>query len=96
MATLRNLACGLLCSSLWAVASGQSISHSTRDGRPTCTVHAGKSNTTDDVPTILKAFKACGRGGNVVFLEGQTYHINSKLNPVFNDVTIDWRGEWLV
>ena len=48
------------------------------------------------MPTIMKAFKTCGHGGNVVFPKDQTYHINSKLNPVFNDVTIDWKGEWLV
>ncbi|KAK3071964.1 hypothetical protein LTR53_007696 [Teratosphaeriaceae sp. CCFEE 6253] len=76
-------------------ALAQRISHSTRNGRPTCTVYPGKSNATDDVPTILKAFKSCGHGGDVVFPAGQTYHINSRLNPVVNDVTIDWRGEWL-
>ncbi|KAK5726726.1 hypothetical protein LTR15_002614 [Elasticomyces elasticus] len=78
-----------------SLATAQRISHSTRNGRPTCTVYAGKSNATDDVPTINKAFSACGHGGNIVFPEGQTYHINSRLNPVVNDVTIDWRGEWL-
>ncbi|RMZ20319.1 hypothetical protein D0859_15681 [Hortaea werneckii] len=75
--------------------NGQRISHSRREGRPTCTVFAGSSNATDDVPTILRAFKDCGHGGNVVFPEGQQYHINSKLNPIVNDVNIEWRGEWV-
>ncbi|RMZ10849.1 hypothetical protein D0860_03668 [Hortaea werneckii] len=76
--------------------NGQRISHSRREGRPTCTVFAGSSNATDDVTTILRAFKDCGDGGNVVFPEGEQYHINSKLNPVVNDVNIEWRGEWVV
>lgn len=96
MPSFIGILCTLLGSRLWTVANAQSISHSTRDGRPTCTVHAGKSNNTDDVPTIMKAFKICGHGGSVVFPVDQTYHINSKLNPVLNDVTIDWKGEWLV
>jgi galacturan 1,4-alpha-galacturonidase len=82
--------------SLITFASSQSVSHSSHNGRATCTVHPGKHNTTDDVPTILQAFKDCGHGGNVVFPAGNTYHINSRLNPVLNDVTIDWQGEWLV
>jgi galacturan 1,4-alpha-galacturonidase len=81
---------------LSAFANSQSVSHSSHNGRSTCTVHPGKTNTTDDVPTILKAFKDCGNGGDVVFPAGNTYHINSRLNPVVNDVTIDWQGEWLV
>ena len=59
-------------------------------------MYPGKTNATDDVPTIRKAFSDCGHGGNVVFPAGETYHINSKLNPVVNDVIIDWHGEWLV
>ncbi|KAF2660913.1 glycoside hydrolase family 28 protein [Lophiostoma macrostomum CBS 122681] len=85
----------LACLSVLALASSQNITYSTRDGRPTCTVHPGKSNATDDVPTIVQAFKDCGSNGNVVFPAGNTYHINSRLNPVLNDVTIDWQGEWL-
>ena len=91
----RSSILSLLLASV-SLATAQRFSHSTYNGRPTCTVYAGKTNATDDVPNILKAFDKCGHGGNVVFLEGQTYHINSKLNPVVNDVTIDWRGEWLV
>jgi len=80
---------------LGAAVNGQSVSRSTRDGRPTCTVYPNKTNATDDVPTILEAFKDCGNSGNIVFPAGNTYHINSRLNPVVNDVTIDWQGEWL-
>lgn len=74
---------------------GQSIDQTTIAGRPTCTVHAGPDNSTDDTPNIVKAFEQCGHGGNVIFPEDQTYHINSKLNPILNDVTIEWRGEWV-
>lgn len=77
-------------------AIAQHISHSESNGRPTCTVYSGKSNSTDDVPAILEAFQRCGHGGNVVFLANETYHINSRLNPVLDDVNIDWHGEWLV
>ncbi|KAL5424830.1 hypothetical protein PMIN04_002932 [Paraphaeosphaeria minitans] len=80
--------------SILGLAGAQSISHSSRNGRPICTVHPGKINATDDVPIILKAFESCNNGGNVVFPAGNTYHINSRLNPVLNDVTIDWHGEW--
>lgn len=96
MASLTRSSLTFLVLSLLTFASAQSISHGNKDGRPVCTVHAGKQNTTDDVPNILKAFEHCGNGGNIVFPAGQTYHINSKLNPVVNDVTIDWQGEWLV
>ncbi|KAK3675170.1 hypothetical protein LTR78_005104 [Recurvomyces mirabilis] len=80
---------------LAATVAGQRISHSTQNGRPTCTVYAGKNNNTDDTPTLVKAFDTCGHGGNIVFPADQTYHINTKLNPVVNDVTVDWKGEWL-
>lgn len=76
--------------------TAQHVSHSTNGGRPTCTVHAGSSNTTDDVPSIVEAFNKCGQGGNIVFPKNETYHINSRLNPVVNDVNIDWSGEWVV
>ena len=81
---------------LVAVVSGQSIEKTTVDGRPTCTVYPGSSNATDDVPTIVEAFEECGTKGNIIFPSNNTYHINSRLNPVLNDVTIDWQGEWLV
>ncbi|EXJ58925.1 hypothetical protein A1O7_06355 [Cladophialophora yegresii CBS 114405] len=62
-------------------------------GQRICTV-AAKGGQQDDVPQIVKAFKDCGNGGKVVFPEGQTYWIATKLNPVVNDVTIEWRGIW--
>lgn len=74
----------------------QHISFSDVHGRPTCIVHPGKNNSTDDVPAILEAFERCGHGGDIVFPANETYHINSRLNPVVNDVSIDWKGEWLV
>ncbi|KAK5164962.1 uncharacterized protein LTR77_009627 [Saxophila tyrrhenica] len=80
---------------LSSAVAGQSISQDDINGRPTCTVCAGSSNATDDTPTILRAFQQCGNGGTIVFPADQTYHINSKLNPVVDDVTIDWRGEWM-
>lgn len=91
-ALLRTLA---FSSAIIATVSAQSIDQTTVDGRPTCTVHAGPDNSTDDTPTIVKAFEQCGHGGNVIFPEGEEYHINSKLNPVVNDVSIEWRGEWV-
>lgn len=72
------------------------MSYDNSNSRPTCSVYPGSSNATDDVPTILEAFKYCGQGGDIVFPAGQTYHINSKLNPVVDDVTIHWAGEWVV
>lgn len=80
---------------LACVVRGQSISHGTNNKRPTCTVLPGSSNATDDVPTILQAFEDCGNGGDIIFPANNTYHINSRLNPVVHDVTIDWQGEWL-
>jgi len=50
----------------------------------------------DDVPQILKAFDECNNGGTVVFPEGQTFNIATRLNPVIYDVTVEWRGSWLV
>jgi len=96
MAPVPRLLASLLITTGLSGVSAQRVSHSSRNGRPTCTVYAGKNNSTDDVPTILTAFKNCGHGGNIIFPEDQTYHINSKLNPVVNDVSIDWRGEWVV
>lgn len=86
----------LLSCSIVSQAVAQHVSVSDSNGRPTCTVHPGKTNATDDVPSILKAFQHCGHGGNVIFPANETYHINSRLNPVVNDVDIDWQGEWLV
>lgn len=51
-------------------------------------------NGTDDVPAIVQAFQQCGQGGTVVFPEGNTYAIATRLNPVVNNVTIEWHGVW--
>ena len=61
----------------------------------TCTVTAN-GNRTDDVPNILQAFSQCNNGGTVVFPEDQSYWIATKLNPVLQDVTIEWSGQWTV
>lgn len=86
----------LISVSIATQAIAQHVSFSNVKGRPTCTVRPGNNNATDDVPVILEAFQRCGNGGNVVFPANETYHINSRLNPVLNDVNIDWHGEWLV
>lgn len=59
----------------------------------TCTVEP-IGNGEDDVPNITQAFKECGQGGTVIFPEGKTYNIATKLNPVVNNVTIEWHGVW--
>lgn len=65
------------------------------DSGKTCTLTPIGDNN-DDVPQILEAFEACNNGGTVVFPEDSTFYIATKLNPVIYDVTIDWRGTWLV
>lgn len=49
-----------------------------------------------DVANIVHAFKECGSGGDIIFPEDQNYWIDTKLNPVVNDVRVDWRGVWTV
>lgn len=61
----------------------------------TCTV-TPLGGARDDVPQILEAFASCNNGGTVVFPEASTYHIATRLNPVVDDVTVEWRGTWLV
>lgn len=86
----------LLSLSIISKSIAQHVSVADKNGRTTCTVLPGKDNTTDDVPTILKAFDQCGHGGDIVFPRNETYHINSRLNPHVNDVNIDWQGQWVV
>jgi galacturan 1,4-alpha-galacturonidase len=86
----------LLSLSIISQALAQRVSFTDSRERPSCTVHPGRTNATDDVPAILEAFEKCGHGGDIIFPANETYHINSRLNPVVNDVNIDWRGEWLV
>lgn len=65
-------------------------------GRQTCVIPASGSNTTNDAPAILHAFRKCGRGGKVIF-KPTTYYINSVMNVTWlEDVDIDIRGELLV
>jgi polygalacturonase len=66
-----------------------------KSGQNTCIVKAN-GHQKDDVPDILKAFKECGHGGTVIFPEDQSYWIATRLNPVINDVVIEWRGKWTV
>jgi len=86
----------LMCLSAISGVIAQHVSLSEHYGRTTCTVLAGRENSTDDVPAILNAFDQCGHGGNIVFPQNETYHINSRLNPVVNDVNIEWHGQWVV
>lgn len=60
-----------------------------------CTVKAN-GNQKDDVPNILEAFHRCGNGGRIIFPEDQAYWIGTRLNPIVNDITIEWRGKWTV
>jgi galacturan 1,4-alpha-galacturonidase len=60
-----------------------------------CTVKAN-GHQKDDVPNILEAFHRCGNGGRIVFPEDETYWIGTRLNPIVNDVSIEWRGKWTV
>ncbi|KAI5243005.1 pectin lyase-like protein [Aureobasidium subglaciale] len=75
------------------VSAGGGVHYSKHGNRPQCTVLAN-GGTTNDVPNILKAFSKCGNGGDITFPEGQNYYIASKLNPMVNDVNINWQGIW--
>ncbi|KAG9729510.1 glycoside hydrolase family 28 protein, partial [Aureobasidium melanogenum] len=75
------------------VSAGGGVHYSQHGDRPQCTVLAN-GGTTNDVPNILKAFSKCGNGGDIIFPEGQNYYIASKLNPIVNDVNINWGGIW--
>lgn len=73
---------------------GPAPRHPASNGK-TCTVKA-LGNKKDDAPQILKAFDECNNGGTVVFPEDQSYWVATRLNPVLQDVTIDWKGLWMV
>ncbi|KAG8168033.1 hypothetical protein KVR01_003722 [Diaporthe batatas] len=75
-------------------SASMSVPRSPADSGKTCTLDP-VGNNEDDVPQILEAFEACNHGGTVVFPEGSTFYIATKLNPVIYDVTIDWKGIWL-
>lgn len=78
-----------------SIVYSSGVSYNTDAGRKVCTVTANGGNTSD-VTNILSAFSECGSGGNIVFPEDQNYWIDRKLNPVVNDVKIDWKGIWTV
>ncbi|KAF1990897.1 glycoside hydrolase family 28 protein [Aulographum hederae CBS 113979] len=67
---------------------------SSLDARPRCRVRP-LGDEKDDSPYILSAFKQCNKGGTVVFPENETYWIDTFMNPVLEDVRIEWRGQWL-
>lgn len=90
--SLLGLSSGILAADAFApIVSPRSPA----DSGKTCTLTPNGDNK-DDVPQILEAFEACNNGGTVVFPENATFYIATKLNPVIYDVTIDWRGTWLV
>lgn len=89
---LLGLSSGVLAEGAFAPVS---IPRNPADSGKTCTLNP-IGNDEDDVPQILEAFEACNNGGTVVFPEDSTFYIATKLNPVIYDVTIDWRGTWLV
>jgi hypothetical protein len=61
-----------------------------------CIVQPGGNASVDDAPAILEAFKTCGYGGRVVFLN-TTYHVNSVMNTTgLKDCQVDLRGTLLV
>jgi len=92
----------LVCFSSCAVAVSENPSSkhqlsklSNHPLRPTCVIRT-LPNSTDDTPVVLNAFKECGQGGNIVFLN-QTYHINSVMNTTdLKDCDIDLYGTMLV
>ena len=91
--TRVSLLFSVLCSIANVLAGGVNV---TTDGPiPTCTVTAN-GNQKDDVPHIMQAFETCGVNGIVVFPEDQTYWIATKLNPIFSNVEIQWKGQWQV
>ncbi|KAI9172674.1 LOW QUALITY PROTEIN: exo-rhamnogalacturonase B [Paramyrothecium foliicola] len=84
--------CTLAVSAFCFFGSSSAWNH---DKRKTCVVKPSGTNTTDDAPAILRAFKKCGRKGRVVF-KPTTYYVNSVLNITgLNDVEIDLYGRLL-
>lgn len=90
--SLLGLNSGVLAAGAFAPMASP---RSPADSGKTCTLNP-LGNNQDDVPQILEAFEDCNNGGTVVFPEESTFYIATKLNPVIYDVTIDWRGTWLV
>lgn len=70
---------------------GGSVSHVGNS----CTVHPA-GNKTDDSAAIVHAFKLCGHGGRVKFLN-ETYWIEKVMNTTgLRDVEVDLSGTLLV
>jgi hypothetical protein len=64
--------------------------------RKVCCVPASGTNTTDDAPAIMEAFKECGHGGKVLF-ENTTYYVNTVMNVSgLNNCEIDLQGTLVV
>lgn len=84
-----------ICLALWTGLLSTSKAAVLKTGSNICTVKAN-GHQKDDVPNILKAFHECGNGGKIVFPEDQSYWIATRLNPVVNDVVIEWHGKWTV
>lgn len=84
-----------ILSLLISLVSAGGVSYTTVSGRKQCTVTANGGNQSD-VANLLHAFSECGHAGNIIFPENQNYWIDHKLNPVLNDVYIDWKGIWTV
>ena len=90
--SILGLSSGILAAGAFAPVS---IPRSPASSGKTCTL-IPIGNNEDDVPQIVEAFEACNNGGTVVFPENSTFYIATKLNSVIYDVTIDWKGTWLV
>jgi galacturan 1,4-alpha-galacturonidase len=99
MAAFKTLALLLLSSVLPSLASGSPLPFAPprppKSNGKVCTLKPLGCER-DDTPQILQAFEDCNNGGTVVFPEGETFYIASRLNPVISDVTVEWRGLWLV
>ncbi|KAL0942726.1 extracellular exo-polygalacturonase [Colletotrichum truncatum] len=76
----------LILSCAISVAAGDALlpSHDRNPGgvfqRASCTPTTANSPSSDDVPSIVDAFKKCGNGGTITIPKGTTYIIGSVLN----------------
>ncbi|RDW91086.1 hypothetical protein BP5796_02251 [Coleophoma crateriformis] len=79
---------------LLGYVSGQSDSQDIQRSQKTCVVQPSR-NGSDDVPATIEAFKKCGTGGHVVFLN-ETYYMNSVMETVgLKDCQVDLYGTLL-
>lgn len=89
-----------LALSFLLVAAAESVSPFGNNGngqhKKSCIVRAGGSESIDDAPAIIDAFKTCGHDGRVVF-SNTTYHVNSVMNTTgLKNCEIDLHGTLLV